>query len=365
MNPSTLPKLLLSLTLVLLPHTEAKIPGSSGQAQSVQAPTAAKTFANPIVSSGSPDPFIAFWKGHYYLTYTTGTDIRIRTARSLADLNSAPEQNVWADFEPQRSSNVWAPELHRLKGPNGYRWYVYYTAGTSECCNNQRSFVLESKTDNPLGPYDFKARVFAKQNDFWAIDGTVLEQAGALFYLWSGGEGETDPPSTQIYIAPMSNPWTLSGPRVEISRATELWETVARGVNEGPAVLRANGRFYVTYSGSGCWTDAYALGQLTAPVGANLLYPKSWTKRKRPILQTDVDARAVAPGHNGFFSSPDGRQTWTVYHANPDLGLECKDSRTARAQRVFFDKNGNILLNKPANLGTPLELPSGDPGPQR
>ena len=95
MNLLTLPKLLsLSLTLALLPHTEAKTPGSSG----------------------SPDPFIAVWKGHYYLTYTTRTDIRIRTAKSLADLNSAPEQNVWADFEPSRSSNVCRCQEERTVG---------------------------------------------------------------------------------------------------------------------------------------------------------------------------------------------------------------------------------------------------------
>ncbi len=320
------------------------------------------TFTNPIVSSDSPDPFMVYYAGAYYLTYTTGRDVQIRTAKSLAGLNAAQAQTVWTDFEEGRSANVWAPELHRLKGPSGYRWYLYYTAGTEACCDNQRSFVLESKTDNPLGPYTFKDRIFDQQNDFWSIDGTVLEQSNKLFYLWSGGEGPTDPPSTQIYIAPMSNPWTISGPRVELSRATELWETVARGVNEGPAVLHANGKFYLSYSGSGCWTDAYALGQLTAPETANLLNPQSWTKRKYPILQTDLQARAVSPGHNGFFRSPDGREIWTTYHANPDLGLGCKDQRTARAQRVLFDENGNLLLGKPTPLDQLVALPSGDPG---
>jgi len=38
----------------------------------------------------------------------------------------------------------------RPAGPNGTRWYLYYSAGTAACCEGQRSFVLESAGNDPL-----------------------------------------------------------------------------------------------------------------------------------------------------------------------------------------------------------------------
>lgn len=321
-----------------------------------------KTFTNPILPSG-PDPFVTFFDGHYYLTYTTGADIRIRKARSLATLGQAPEQVVWADFELERCCHVWAPEFHRLKNPQGqYRWYLYYTAGPSECCAQQRMHVLESAADDPLGPYSYKARLFDAQNDFWAIDPTVLENGGKLYVIYSGTPLDLMPGEKpqNLYIAPLSNPWTLSGPRVEISIPDQPWEIYGAPVNEGPAVVKRNGKIYLAYSGSGCWTDDYAVGVLVASQNADLLKPKSWQKMPKPFLTRNDKGRVFGPGHNSFFKSPDGKEDWIVYHANPGPGLGCKEQRSPRAQKITWGSDGLPKVASPSAGSSPL--PSGDPG---
>lgn len=49
------------------------------------------------------------------------------------------------------------------------------------------------------------------------IDGTVFSYNNELYFVWSGWEGNTNI-RQNIYIAHMSNPWTIDGSRVELSR---------------------------------------------------------------------------------------------------------------------------------------------------
>src|SRR5512139_2883258 len=87
----------------------------------------AEPVSNPILKS-APDPYLAVHNGLYYLTYTTGRDIRVRRASTLSGLAQAEAVQVWIDSEPTRCCNVWAPEFHRLPTATGYRWYLYYAA---------------------------------------------------------------------------------------------------------------------------------------------------------------------------------------------------------------------------------------------
>lgn len=323
----------------------------------------AQTFTNPLVSSGA-DPQLTTFEDNYYLTYTTGSDIRVRRADSLTRLRDAEEQIVWTDTEPERCCNVWAPELHRLEGSNGWRWYVYYTAGPLECCAEQRMHVLESEADDPLGPYTYKSRLYDSQHDYWAIDPTVFQtSAGVDYVIWSGTPRDNMPyeKPQYLYIAELTDPWTLEGPRVEISKPDHDWEMVEGAVNEGPAVLQHDGRLFLAYSGSGCWTDDYAVGMLTATEGDDLLDPASWEKLPEPRFTRHDEAQVFGPGHNAFFKSPNGSEDWFIYHANPAAGLGCSGVRSPRAQQITWGDDGLPQFGRPVSPTTPLPLPSGDP----
>src|SRR5690606_7755067 len=100
--------------------------------------------------------------------------------------------------------------------------------------DNQKSYVLESAGTDPMGPYTFKGRVYDPQNDVWSIDGSVLTLNDSLYFLFSSWVG----PLQSMFIAPMSDPWTISGPRVLISQPELDWERMGGNVNEGPVALQ-------------------------------------------------------------------------------------------------------------------------------
>src|SRR5690606_20538782 len=91
--------------------------------------------------------------------------------------------------------------------------------------------------------------------DKWAIDGLVLEQEDQLYFVWSGWEGDENI-AQNTYIAPMSNPYTINGPRVLISKPDLAWEQAGGPpyINEGQAILKKDGQVHIAYSGAGSWT---------------------------------------------------------------------------------------------------------------
>ncbi len=84
-----------------------------------------------------------------------------------------------------------------------------------------------------------------------------------------------------LYIAPMSNPWTISGPRVRLAKPTLAWES---WILEGPVVLQRNGKVFVVYAANKSWTDNECLGMLVNTDG-DYLNAASWTKLPQPIFQ--------------------------------------------------------------------------------
>jgi GH43 family beta-xylosidase len=328
--------------------------------------TAARTFKNPIVRDAA-DPWIVCHGGYYYMTRTVGWGVAIRKSATLAGLGSAKDVAVWRGGGPgfeEFKHHVWAPELHRVRG----KWYVYYTAAPGErgpeVDAGRRIFCLEGKTDDPLGAYTFKGKVAVPGDDFYAIDGTVFERPSDknLFFLWSGRE-PTLGGAQSIYIAPMSDPWTISGPRVRLSSPQYDWERKGWHVNEGPEVLTRGTKTFVVYSGSGGTTPDYALGLLTNSDG-NLLRAESWAKSEKPVFASyewpqSSGGPVYTVGHNGFFKSPDGKEDWIIYH-----GKDNKDNtwggRHARAQRFGWNPDGTPYFGVPYPPGLVLAAPSGE-----
>lgn len=327
-------------------HAQAPLPAA----------TPPGTFTNPI-RQRAPDPWIVYHDGNYYLTSTVGWGVAVRKAPTLAGLGEAKDVAVWRGGGPGfegYTRDVWAPELHSLNG----KWYIYYCA-TDGPDGNRRIFALEGQTADPLGAYTFKGKVAAPGADFYAIDPSVFQKAdGSLYLLWSGHAGPGGGPQN-IYIAPLSDPWTISGPRVQLSTPEFDWEKHGWRVNEGPEALTHNGTTYVTYSGSGYTTPDYSLGLLTNKSG-DLLNATAWTKSPLPVLSRyqGPDGLVSGPGHNGFFKSPDGKEDWVVFHGR--LVDEGRAPRHAFAERISWATDGTPEFEHPVPPGVPLAVPSGE-----
>jgi GH43 family beta-xylosidase len=184
------------------------------------AAAAQTTLTNPLLPSG-PDPWIIARNGVYYYMNTTGSTLAIRKTRHIETLADAEPKVVWrAPASGPYSRDIWAPELHFLRG----KWYIYFAAGVGRN-ESHRIWVLENDAADPTeGEWRMKGKI-ADPSDRWAIDATVFEQGSRLYMIWSGWEGEVDGVQS-LYIAELSDPWTVNGRRVRISTPEFPWEKI-------------------------------------------------------------------------------------------------------------------------------------------
>jgi len=314
-------------------------------------------FTNPINDHG-PDPWMLYHNGYYYFTATTfSSKIVMRKSKTLAGIHSTPDTTIFTLTASSGVGNVWAPEFHLLKGPNGERWYLYYVAGPNSPNHDyskQKIHVLESDGTDPMGPYHHKADLTDPQDDkSFELDPSILQHNGKLYLLGTYIRNGQD-----LFIRPMSNPWTPSGPKVGLSTPTLNWEREGAPVNEGPEPLYHNGKTFVVYSASLCSTPNYKLGLLTL-TGSDPLNPAHWTK-SGPVFQRQDSHNVYGPGHNGFFKSPDGKEDWIVYHANSSPNGTCDGNRSARAQKFTWNSDGTPNFGTPVAASVSIQSPSGE-----
>lgn len=321
--------------------------------------TKAQTFRNPLLPSGA-DPYSFYKDGFYYYTNSAGNRVELWKSKTLEGLRDAPHKTIWkAPSSGPYSKNIWAPEVMFLRG----KWYAYFAADNGKN-ENHRMYVLENSSKDPMeGEWVFKGQINDPTNK-WAIDGDVSEINGKLYMIWSGWEGDVNG-KQEVFIAKLKNPWTIDGERQKISSPKFDWEKIGDlgnsehvDVNEGPQFLVHNNKVYIVYSASGCWTDFYALGMLSADIKGNLLNPISWTKFDKPVFQRSVENGVYAPGHNSFFKSPDGTEDWILYHANDKPGQGCGGFRSPRAQKFTWNADGTPNFGIPVKTSTELEIPS-------
>src|SRR5271165_2971715 len=272
---------------------------------------AAQTFTNPLLPSG-PDPWVIQWNGYYYYMNSTGQNLTIWKTKDITDLKNAEKKVVWTPPPSgPYSSEIWAPELHRLQG----KWYLYFAAdaGSNE---SHRVWVLENSSADPLeGTWQMKGKL-SGPDDRWAIDPSIFENKGQPYVVWSGWEGATNGVQ-KIFIARLANPWTLGSKPVVISSPEFPWEKVGDltmknridpiphvDVNEGPEILQHDGKIMLIYSASGCWTDYYELGMATASAGSNLLDPFSWKRQRSRSSGSPRKRLCTAPATTHFSSHP-------------------------------------------------------------
>ena len=322
----------------------------------------AQTFTNPLLPSGA-DPYSFYKDGFYYYTHTTGNRIELWKAKTLSDLKDAPHQTIWKPAANTRwSKEIWAPEVMFLQG----KWYAYFAADNGEN-RYHRMYVLENASPDPFkGNWVFKGQI-ADPTNKWAIDGDIIQHNNQLYMIWSGWEGDENG-KQEIFIAKLKNPWTIQGKRVKISTPKYNWEKYGKlnnpgdppqvDVNEGPQFLLHGDKIFIVYSASGCWTDFYALGLLTASTNADLLDPASWKKSEQPVFQQSPENSVFAPGHNSFFKSPDGKQDWILYHANEKPGQGCAGFRSPRAQQFHWKEDGTPDFGVPVKTGATLAEPA-------
>ncbi len=264
------------------------------------------------------DPYVLkHTDGKYYFTASVPAYDRIvlRCADSLTGLASAEEKTVWIKHESgEMSRHIWAPELHFLFG----KWYIYFAAGEQDNMWKIRPFVLECRGLDPMkDEWVEKGKIQRSDDDIYSfeafsLDGTVFENKGEWYYVWAE-KVSVGIQISNLYIAKMESATKLSTAQVLLTTPDYDWERVDIWVNEGPAVIKHNGRIFVTYSASATG-ECYCMGMMSIDENADLLDPKLWKKERYPVLRSDAEKGFFGPGHNSFTEDADGTPV-CVFHA--------------------------------------------------
>jgi GH43 family beta-xylosidase len=184
----------------------------------------------------------------------------------------------------------------------------------------------------------------------WAIDGTVFEIDGTLYFAYSGWPldrawDDYDERMQQIFVMRLQDPVTAASEPVMISTPDRPWEFSGEaGIDEGPQWLASqdDGRTWrgIVYSCAGSWTKDYKMATLQF-LGGDPLVSGSWKKAARPLLQNAGHGKGpFGPGHGNFVRV--GEETMAVFHATdgPDEG---HGGRKCRMQRVVFGQDGPFM----------------------
>lgn len=305
-------------------------------------------YPNPLIRQRADPHVLRHADGYYYFMGTVPEydRLELRRARTIAGLATAEPGVIWRKRPAGiMGAHIWAPEIYHLDG----KWYVYFAAGEAEKIWNIRIYVLENASADPFaGEWVERGQLDTGWQSF-ALDASVFEHRGRRYLLWA----QKDPAirgNTNLYIAPMATPTTLGGPAVMLSKPEFPWEQVRYWVNEGPMMLRKNGRIFLTYSAAGTGPE-YCVGMLTADEDADLLDPKSWTKSPKPVFQTSEENRIFGPGHHCFTVAEDGVTDLIVYHARSYRDIQgdpLKDpNRHTRVQAVRWHPDGTPDFGAP------------------
>ncbi len=308
---------------------------------------------NPIVGQRADPQIYLHSDGYYYLTASVPAydRIEIRRAAQFTELSTTNEIiTAWVKPESGPYSDlIWAPELHYIRG----EWYVYFAAAPNREIKNDafqhRMYVLHNKSANPLeGEWEFLGQVDSGIDAF-CLDATTFTHNDRLYYVWAQKHPDIRGNSS-LFIAEMKDPQTLLSEPVLLSKPELDWEIRGFWVNEGPAILKRNGRIFITYSASAT-DENYCMGLLSIDDTADLLNAANWSKNPKPVFQTNHEQKIFGPGHNSFTTTKDGKQDLLVYHARnytEIVGDPLWDpNRHTCIQPFGWDSDGYPVFGKP------------------
>ena len=196
------------------------------------------------------------------------------------------QPNLWGI-----TTNYWAPDVEYING----KFYMVVS------CNEHLGIAV---SDSPLGPFveNSEKVLFDK-----TIDGHIFVDDDGSVYLYYVSWRS----SYAIYGVKLDqNMNPVMSTEKRIIAPTEQWEKYEGNVTEGPYMLKHNGKYYLTYSGSHYKSPNYAVGYAVSdkPLGTFKKYADN------PIMIGNTQIAGV--GHHCITYTPDGKEMIIVYHCH-------------------------------------------------
>lgn len=282
---------------------------------------------NPVFEGWYADPEGIILDGQYWIypTYSAPYERQV-----FFDAFSSPDLTRWTkhsrilDTAAVRWAKkaVWAPAIIEKGG----KYFLFF--GANDIQNDQETggigVAVADKPEGPFRDHIGKPLIDRFHNGAQPIDQFVFRD-GNDYYLFYGGWRHCN-------IAKLNDDFTGFIP---FEDGTVFKEVTPEKYVEGPFMFKKGGKYYFMWSEGG-WTGpdysvAYAVAD--SPLGP--------FERKGKILQQDP-AIATGAGHHSVIHNAGKDEWYMVYHRRP-LGETDRNARVTCIDRMYFDKDGNIL----------------------
>ena len=290
--------------------------------------TPVKKSGNPLFPGWYADPEGAIFGKEYWIYPTYSAPYKQQV---FFDAFSSTDLVHWKKHERILDTSaikwawraMWAPSVVQ----HNNKYYFFFGANDIQS-NNEYGGIGVAVADNPAGPFKDhlgKPLVAAFYNGAQPIDQFAFKDADGSYYLIYGGWRHCN-------IARLNADFTGFIPFADSAVFKEI---TPEGYVEGPFMFIRNGKYYFMWSEGG-WTGpdysvAYAIGD--SPFGP--------FKRIGKILQQDPTI-ANGAGHHSVINIPGTDDWYIIYHRRPNSETG-GNSRMTCIERMYFDKDGNIL----------------------
>lgn len=303
---------------------------------------------NPILSSENlADPHMIMHEGKYYL-YGTYLDGSIGGGSDHYDVFISEDMKNWQKGPvvfKKNSTTLWAPDVFR--DPASGKFYLYYS--------NEMSIGV-AVADSPTGPFmdlgvlvpeAIDAHMFYDQGSYYLYYASIeIDNEYELFLRFLLGllSGSRDKAAERILVQKMSSPTQVDGEPVLLLEPTVAWEKgVIVDINEGPWMYKANGTYYLMYSGNETMFGKYAIGYATSndPMGPFTKYAGN------PIVQTRAatahERGVYSPGHHSVVRDTGGRD-WLIYHQKKGPRHIGFSQRYTCRDELILNESGELVV---------------------
>ncbi|GIN69899.1 endo-1,4-beta-xylanase [Bacillus sp. J14TS2] len=288
------------------------------------------------------DPFILKTDDMYYMYATSQPDVGFKVWQS-PNLVDWEEKGLAYSIDEQSekwaTGDFWAPEVIHYDN----QYYMTYSARTVEGSLQ----ISIARSLHPLGPFiDIKTNLIEWAGSY--IDGHLfIEEDGTPYFYYVKDCSENiinGKHISQIYVQQLSRSLTeCSGDAKLILEPDNEWEGIDGHFqwNEGPFLLKHQGKYYLMYSAQCFASPNYAIGYAVAEHPMGPFYKAD----ENPILAKDLAKGVSGPGHNSVTIGPDGKTLYIVYHIHTDV-KKPSGNRQMCIDRLFF-VDGKLKIDGP------------------
>lgn len=321
--------------------------GATGEASAVtwlEADTVADRFvANPRNVKDIGDPYVLVENGAYHVFATGGplgffhwgSDDLVSFERT-----KALQKAKWA------SGDYWAPEVYAWQG----RYVMFYTARWKE---NGGLRIGVAFADQVEGPYEDALDAPLFDPGYAVIDGSLYVDDGVPYLLFVRDCSDNvvnGVHESHVYGVRLADDLlSIAGEPVRLTQPDAAWETTSADWrwNEGPFVVKHDGRYYLYYSVNHFQDKAYSVGVAVADA---ILGPYVKQANNPILTYVEQDGKVIVsgPGHNALFMV--GDELFTSYHTHT-YPLAPSGNRQLCIDRAGFHKDGTAYIDGPTLAG--------------